>query len=478
MSKTTPPLRGAPPKEGNPAPNSPPLEGWQAKPDGVVPVLRFPEFRDTEEWARKPFEEAFKRLTTKNSEDNQNALTISAQLGLVSQLEYFNKKVAAKDLSGYYLLHKGDFAYNKSYSQGYPMGAIKPLKLYDKGVVSTLYICFRARQEFNESFFEHYFEAGLLNSEIGKIAQEGGRAHGLLNVSVSEFFTDVNLHVPQPEEQQKIADCLISIDELIAVQTQKLDALKTHKKGLMQQLFPAEGETVPKLRFPEFRDKGVWRVIELDQLGELVSGLTYNPDDVRDQGLLVLRSSNVQNGMIALEDNVFVRSDIKGVNLSKPNDILICVRNGSKSLIGKNALIPDGIPSCTHGAFMTVFRSKSAKFIFQLFQTAAYERQVSADLGATINSINGNQFKKYKFHVPEGGEQEKIADCLASLDELIIAQAQKIEALKTHKNGLMQQLFPSVGGGGRRSLTGWLNDTKLPKSNHPVALRHPSTGGE
>ena len=247
---------------------------------------------------------------------------------------------------------------------------------------------------------------------------------------------------PCPEEQQKIADCLSSLDDLIAAETQKLDTLKTHKKGLMQQLFPREGETVPRLRFPEFRGAGGWEVKALDQLGELVSGLTYSPDDVRDEGLLVLRSSNVQDGRIVLDDNVYVRSDIKGASPSLPNDILICVRNGSKSLIGKNALIPEDMPPCTHGAFMTVFRSGAAKFIIQLFQTEAYERQVAADLGATINSINGNQLKKYKFRVPEAKEQQVIADCLSSFDDLITAQTQKIDALKTHKKGLMQQLFP------------------------------------
>ena len=243
-------------------------------------------------------------------------------------------------------------------------------------------------------------------------------------------------------EQQKIADCLSSLDELIAAETQKLDALKTHKKGLMQQLFPREGETAPRLRFPEFKEAREWEEKTLGRLGELVSGLTYSPDDVREEGLLVLRSSNVQDGMIVLDDNVYVRADINGANLSKPNDILICVRNGSKSLIGKNTLIPEGMPPCTHGAFMTVFRSSSAKFIIQLFQTEAYEKQVAADLGATINSINGNQLKKYMFLVPKSEEQKVIADFLASLDDLIAAQSQKIDALKTHKKGLMQQLFP------------------------------------
>ena len=209
---------------------------------------------------------------------------------------------------------------------------------------------------------------------------------------------------------------------------------------------PQKKPLVPALRFPEFRDQPEWIQRQLGQMGELVSGLTYNPDDVREEGLLVLRSSNVQNGVISLEDNVYVRTDVKGANLSKTNDILICVRNGSKLLIGKNALIPEGLPLSTHGAFMTVFRSDFAKFVFQLFQTSAYEKQVSADLGATINSINGNQLKKYKFHIPESkDEQQKIADCLSSIDDLITAQAQKLATLKEHKKGLMQQLFPAEG---------------------------------
>ena len=202
---------------------------------------------------------------------------------------------------------------------------------------------------------------------------------------------------------------------------------------------------IPKLRFPEFRDSREWEEKKLGQLGEFVSGLTYSPDDVRDNGLLVLRSSNVQNGEIRLEDNVYVNPDVKGANLSKPNDILICVRNGSKALIGKNALIPEGMPLSTHGAFMTVFRTPSAKFVFQLFQTSTYQSQVDGDLGATINSINGSNFIKYKFHIPIPAEQTKIASCLSSLDELITAQTQKIAALKTHKKGLMQQLFPQEG---------------------------------
>src|SRR5690606_1156931 len=206
----------------------------------------------------------------------------------------------------------------------------------------------------------------------------------------------------------------------------------------------SKDKLIPELRFPEFVNEGEWDVKELSELGNLINGLTYSPDDVTEKGLLVLRSSNIQNGLIDFNDCVYVRTDIKGANLSKPNDILVCVRNGSKNLIGKNVIIPKGIPLATHGAFMTVFRAKNSEFVFQLFQTDFYDKQVKADLGATINSINGKNFLKYEFPIPENPkEQQKIASCLSAVDELITAQVEKIEQLKLHKKGLMQGLFPA-----------------------------------
>lgn len=153
------------------------------------------------------------------------------------------------------------------------------------------------------------------------------------------------IEIPKnPKEQQKIACGLSSLDEVIAAHSQKLELLKEHKKGLMQNLFPQESEKEPKYRFKEFENDGEWEFKELSELGDLINGLTYSPDDVRKDGLLVLRSSNIQNGLIDLNDCVYVRMDIKGANRSKPNDILVCVRNGSKALIGKNAIIPTGMP--------------------------------------------------------------------------------------------------------------------------------------
>ncbi|WP_111885743.1 restriction endonuclease subunit S [Acinetobacter sp. CFCC 11171] len=188
------------------------------------------------EWEEIVLSDVATRITRKNKEDNQNALTISAQMGLVNQQEYFSKQIASRDLTKYYLLHKGEFAYNKSYSAGYPMGAIKRLKLYEKGVVSTLYICFSLNTEINSDFFEHYVESGALVPELEKIAQEGARNHGLLNISLQEFF-EVALFKPCLEEQTKIANFLSSIDQKIEVVAEQIEQAKTWKKGLLQQMF-------------------------------------------------------------------------------------------------------------------------------------------------------------------------------------------------------------------------------------------------
>ena len=188
-------------------------------------------------WQYVDFDQVFERITRKNTVCNDNVLTISAQHGLISQRDYFNKSVASDNLSGYTLLGQGDFAYNKSYSAGYPMGAIKPLLAYDAGVVSSLYLCFRPRPDADAdlNFFRHYFEAGLLNEGVSGIAQEGARNHGLLNVSVTDFFK-LRLHIPPAPVQRKIAEAINVAEAEERLFEQELIRLQTEKRALMQQL--------------------------------------------------------------------------------------------------------------------------------------------------------------------------------------------------------------------------------------------------
>lgn len=205
---------------------------------------RFPEF-EGQSWKEVRFDEVFDRVRRKNTVGNENTLTISGQDGLVSQQEYFNKRVAAADLSGYTLLVGGDFAYNKSYSAGYPMGAIKMLSEGQAGVVSSLYLCFALAdpEAHHSEFFRHFFEAGCFNREIYKIAQEGARNHGLLNVSVHDFFRSM-LRIPSFEEQRRIANAINLAEREEAYDRGVVNKLRTEKKALMQQLLTGKRRVV------------------------------------------------------------------------------------------------------------------------------------------------------------------------------------------------------------------------------------------
>ena len=170
-----------------------------------------------------------------------------------------------------------------------------------------------------------------------------------------------------------------------------------------------------------------WEVKKLGEVGKLLSGLTYTPSNIQSDGILVLRSSNIQNGVLAFDDNVYV--NVSSYTPVKAGDILICVRNGSQNLIGKTALITHEAEGCAFGAFMAVFRSPISKYVFYLLGTELYRKYIFRNLGATINSINGSDLKKFRFPFPPLAEQRKIAEVLGVWDEAIEKQARLIEKL-------------------------------------------------
>lgn len=226
-------------------------EGYKKTKVGIVP----------EEWEEERFKDKFSRLTRKNTEDNSNVLTISAQFGLINQESFFNKSIASENTTNYFLLRKGEYAYNKSYSNGYPYGALKRLEKYESGIVSPLYICFSATEENKcPEFYIQYFEAGKMNPEIKAIAQEGARNHGLLNISVDDFFNAFIIVPPLPE-QEKIAAILQTEDKVIALKEKLLEEKKKQKKYLMQQLLTGEK------RLPGF--SGEWVRTKMSDVLEL-----------------------------------------------------------------------------------------------------------------------------------------------------------------------------------------------------------------
>ena len=206
------------------------------------PEIRFAGF--TDDWEQRKLGKVCERINRKNKENESDLpLTISSQHGLIDQRDFFNKVVAAKDMSEYYLLQKGEFAYNKSYSNGYDYGSIKRLNSYEKGCLSTLYICFKLiSDKVNSDYLECYFDTLDWYHNVSQICAEGARNHGLLNVDVKAFFTEVTVKFPvDVKEQQQISAILHYLDHLITLHQRKCDNLKLVKKFMLQNMFPQKG---------------------------------------------------------------------------------------------------------------------------------------------------------------------------------------------------------------------------------------------
>ncbi len=398
-------------------------------------------FSHKENWVEKPISELFERVKRKNKELNKNVLTISAEQGLISQIEYFNKRIASRDTSNYYLLKKGEFAYNKSYSNGYPVGVVRRLNRYDKGVVSTLYICFKAKEDTIPDFFEYYFDTKLFEKEIHKIAQEGGRNHGLLNVGVVDFFSSIKFYVPNDNiEQQKIAACLSSLDELIAAEQDKLAALQRHKKGLLQNLFPKEGEKVPAYRFPEFRDNGEWVEKRLgdpnvsDLISDKISTLSLNNSNY-------VSTNNMLSDYAGITDSSKVPNSSR-VNRFVVNDVLVSnirpylkkVWKADKSGGASNDILIFRAGREIHPNLLEHVL-KNDRFIQYMMKGAK---------GLKMPRGDKDSIESYKFHTPtDETEQLKIAHFLTNSDLLIFNQLKKITEFESLKKGLIQVLFPN-----------------------------------
>ena len=226
---------------------------------------------------------------------------------------------------------------------------------------------------------------------------------------------------------------------------------------------------IPQLRFPEFLNDGEWEVKRWGEIAESFTGLTYSPEQVVENGgTLVLRSSNIKNGVLSFEDNVYVQMDIPERAITHIGDLLICVRNGSKNLIGKSAVITKEAENTAFGAFMTVLRAKEGtdqEFLNFLWQSDMIQNQILRNLGSTINQITSKDLNGYKVIVPPLAEQRRIAACLSALDEMLAATNEKLEQMKAYKKGLMQQLFVDSMGGGGKSLK--INHLQIPKLRFP-----------
>ena len=417
----------------------------------LVPALRFPEFKDAGEWAVAPLMKLASRRSERNRDGNvTRVLTNSAEHGVVDQRDYFDKDIATQgNLENYFIVDEGDYVYNPRISAFAPVGPISKNGV-GKGVMSPLYTVIRFKNPDSE-FYAHYFKTNAWHSYMRKVGSTGAR-HDRMAISNDDFMA-MPLPAPLPEERQKIADCLTSVDNLITAQTQKLDGLKTHKKGLMQQLFPAEGKTVPKLRFPEFRDKGEWIQASFGSLRLDVSDGNYSSkypkqSDFLESGIPFLRANNLRFGTVSDEDMRYIseeqHSELTKGHLKK-GDILISTRGE----LGTLALVPDRHIGSNINAQLVRINAAGKLDKHFLFQLLDFSRTVGEfdrlSTGTALKQLPIGKLNQLSLLIPkQKEEQQKIAECLTSIDELITSQAKKVEALKAHKKALVQQLFPAM----------------------------------
>ncbi|HFR3654274.1 TPA: restriction endonuclease subunit S, partial [Streptococcus suis] len=350
------------------------------KEKSTVPRLRFPGFTDA--WKQRKLGEVSKRVTRRNKElISSLPLTISAQHGLVDQEEFFNKQVASKDVSSYYLIKKGEFAYNKSYSNGYPWGAIKRLDRYEMGVLSTLYIVFKPTSLICSDYLVSYYDTVNWYKEVSMIAAEGARNHGLLNIAPNDFFK-TRLFIPTLPEQEAIGSFFSDLDRLITLHQRKLDDVKELKKALLQKMFPkGNGNDFPELRFPEFTD--AWKQRKLGEVAEKVSQKNL------DRQYVETFTNSAEFGIISQRDffekNISSLDNISGYYIVSPDDFVYNPRISNLAPVGpikRNKLGRVGVMSPLYTIFR--FSDIHLDFVEKYFDTTIWHRymELNGDSGA------------------------------------------------------------------------------------------------
>ncbi|HDM8859761.1 TPA: restriction endonuclease subunit S [Staphylococcus aureus] len=383
-----------------------------------VPELRFPGFEG--EWEEKKLGDLTDRVIRKNKNlESKKPLTISGQLGLIDQTEYFSKSVSSKNLENYTLIKNGEFAYNKSYSNGYPLGAIKRLTRYDSGVLSSLYICFSIKSEISKDFMEAYFDSTHWYREVSGIAVEGARNHGLLNISVNDFFT-IPIKYPSLEEQRKIGDFFIKLDRQIELEEQKLELLQQQKKGYMQKIFSQE------LRFKDENgeDYPEWEVTSIQDVTKYTSSKKSSnqyADKDNSKGYPVydaVQEIGKDSNYDIEESYISILKDGAGVGR-------LNLRSGKSSVIGTMGYLqPYNI---------------DIEFLYYRMKVLNFKKYI---IGSTIPHLYFKDYSKETLYIPSSiKEQTKIGRFISNLDKVIENKTLKINYLKQFKQGLLQGMF-------------------------------------
>lgn len=401
-----------------------------------MPRLRFPEFLNAEEWEAKRLGELFSERQETNF-PSLPLLSLTERNGIIPQEQGSRANTASGDKSKYLRVIPGDIAYNTM-----RMWEGRSALVGLEGIVSPAYTVCIPQKGNSSSFFSYYFKTQILIEKFHRCSQ--GLVNDTLNLKF-KAFEKITVFSPRSfREQQKIADFLSSLDERITAETSKLDRFKDHKKGLLKQLFPAEGETLPALRFPKFRNAGEWEEGTLGEISTVTSGGT--PSRVEtcfwNGHIPWVTTSLIDFCVIYHADECITNEGLKGSSAKLfPKGTVLMAMYGQGKTRGKVALL--GIEAATNQACAAILLGKKLNemFVFQNLSSRYEEIRDLSNSGGQENLSIG-LISKILVSYPKAAEQQKIADCLSSLDELITAQGQKIELLKIHKKGLMQQLFP------------------------------------
>ena len=388
--------------------------------------------------------EVVERITRKNENlESTLPLTISAQYGLINQNEFFDKRIASKDVSGYFLVRNGEFAYNKSTSSDAPWGAIKRLDRYESGVLSTLYIVFKILDERKTSsdYIVTYYNTDLWHKGIQAIAAEGARNHGLLNVAPADFF-ETNLTMPKDyAEQQQIGSFFQQLDHLITLHQRKYDKLQVLKKAMLEKMFPKNGSSVPEIRFKGFTD--AWEQRKLGEIADIIGGGTpstsnpsywdgdidwYAPAEIADQ--IYANSSQKKITDLGYENS--------SAKMLPPGTVLFTSRAG----IGKTAILTQ--KGCTNQGFQSIVPHRGeldSYFVFsRTEELKRYGELVGA--GSTFVEVSGKQMAAMELMMPSTmREQQTIGGFFRHLDNLITLHQRELEKLQNIKKSMLEKMF-------------------------------------
>ena len=375
------------------------------------------------------------RVARRNSNNEcTRVLTASAESGLVDQQEYFLKRIASPDLTNYYLLRRGDFAYNHSSSANAPFGIVRRLDTYDSGCLSSLYIVFRPFSDVDSDFLLQYFESSAWHNDVSGMVTEGARNHGLLNISSDAFFTThcTSPHIP---EQRLIGEFFSTLDSLIAAAERQETLLQQKKQAYLQLMFPCEGETQPRLRFSGF--SGDW---EQRQSSEL-----FVPVKENGHSDLPVLSATQSEGMVYRDDQSrdikFKKDNLGSYKLVRAGDFVISLRSfqGGFELSDKTGIVSPAYTVFTHAECS----SQDNGYWKQYFKRRSFiESLKTVTFGIRDGkAISFSDFSSLKCIFPTLPEQRLIGRFFSTLDSLIAAAEERTRALKEMKSAYLQRMF-------------------------------------